>query len=180
MAITGGSVAHLCPTARAAFPSPSTLQQRNPLPAIDDATITSLAEAEQPGMDLEVTWIMKAPRSFDGRHSWEEALSYLLGSLCEAERRTGYTIKPRRQPPPLPILGFQGPVYHCRDSWTPGVFIKCCLFYFEFFTPCICLLFSPNSPPYPTPPIHRASSSSALPRLLPHPHYLSSWSQRSF
>lgn len=110
MAITGGSVAHLCPTARAAFPSPSTLRQRNPLPALDDATITSPAEAEQPGMDLEVTWIMKAPRSFDGRHSWEEALSYLLGSLCEAERRTGYTIKPMRQPPPLPILGFQGPV----------------------------------------------------------------------
>lgn len=56
MAITGGSVAHLCPTARVAFPSPSTLRQRNPLPAIDDATITSPAEAEQPGMDLEVTW----------------------------------------------------------------------------------------------------------------------------
>lgn len=109
MAITGGSVAHLCPTARAAFPSPSTLRQRNPLPALDDVAITSPAEAEQPRMDLEVTGIMKAPRSFDGRHSGEETLSYLLGSLCEAER-IRYTIKPMRQPPPLPILGFQGPV----------------------------------------------------------------------
>ena len=84
MAITGSSVARLCPTAQAAFPSPSTRQQRSRLPALDDSTITSLAEAEQPGngpgtdMDCEGSLEALTEGTIE-----KKPLSYLLRSLCE-------------------------------------------------------------------------------------------------